>query len=136
MQHRAHARHGVIGLQVRLVVPGEGADAVAGSDPEGGKSGRQPLRIASDLGVTDVQAAVAQPGHALAAAVHRSAMAQDRSDRELEVILHGASDRRVGSQRVPPVHACRSLKAAAHPDHAPIRPQGATRVTREPASSW
>jgi hypothetical protein len=110
MQHRAHARHGVVRLQVSLVVPAEGADPVAGADPQRGQSGRQPFRVPGDLGVTDMRAAVTQPGHALAAPVHRGAVAQDGGDRELEVILHGAGDRRVGSQRMPPYSPCQSLR--------------------------
>ena len=34
VQHRAHAGHGQVGLEVMLVVPSKRSDPIAGTDPE------------------------------------------------------------------------------------------------------
>jgi hypothetical protein len=84
----AHRRDGHVGLQVLLVVPGEGADPVALADPQAGQGSSQPVGPLGHLGEGGPPARLALECHHLALAEDAPAVAEDGRDREGEV-LHG-----------------------------------------------
>ena len=95
VQHRAHRRHREVGLEVLLAVPAERADAIAVLDAERGERVGEPGRVRADLGEGRAARARLGPGDAFALGVHALAVAQDRRDRERE-ILHRAGREGVG----------------------------------------
>ena len=89
MEHRAHAGHGEIGLHVLLVVPAEGADAVAGADAETAQRAGEPLGAIADLGEGRLAIPVALEGDDLAVAVDAAPVLVDHVEGE-RVLLHRA----------------------------------------------
>ena len=89
VQHRSHAGDGEIRLEVALVVPAEGADAVTRLDAEPGQGGGQPLGPGGDLDEAGLAAAALLHRDDGAVAVHPLPVEQQVSDQERGV-LHGA----------------------------------------------
>lgn len=94
VQHRAHRRHGQVGLEVFGVVPHEGRHALVAVDAESAQCVCQLCATSSDIGVATTPRAVSGPGHDLGIAVDRAAVAQDLRDLQrcvLHCALHGCS---------------------------------------------
>ena len=89
VQDRSHAGDGEVGLEVALVVPAEGADAVTRLDAEPGQGGGQPLGPGGHLDETGLAAAALLHRDDGAVAVYPLPVEQQVSDQERGV-LHGA----------------------------------------------
>jgi hypothetical protein len=83
VEHRAHQRDGEVGLEMAVVIPAEGRDAIAGADAEGVK---RPGKAAGALQALGVRGAV---DGVVGAAAHDRAIteeclcpARDGGDRE------------------------------------------------------
>ncbi len=98
MEHRPHARHREIRLDVLLMVPAQGADAIPGADTERLQGGGEPLRSLSDHGIWRMAGSLAFERDHLAVRKHVRTTPEERSDAQWHV-LH----RRV--------HECSSLIA-------------------------
>jgi hypothetical protein len=91
VQHRAHARDGVVELQVLARVPAEGRDPVAGPHAEPDQRLGEFPSAFRDLGPGGARdGALGIDGDDLRAAVVLRRVAQDRRDEEL-VLLHQAA---------------------------------------------
>ena len=81
--HRADPRDAVIELEMAIIVPGEGADPVAGADAEPHQGARQPARAAFRVGVAiAVDRAVDHPRHDLDVAMKTGCMLDQRGYQE------------------------------------------------------
>jgi hypothetical protein len=84
VQHRPHAGDGVVGLEMFLVVPTEGPDAVAGAHPEAVQRCGEAARPGGNLpeaGPADVRAG---EGGDLGSAVDPAAVTKDVANRQRE----------------------------------------------------
>src|ERR1035438_2427915 len=85
MQDRAHRRHGKVGLQVFLVVPGEGADAVSRADAQLSQRGGQTAHAFAYLRVAGAPHMVAGVGRHLARRVDAFAVLEDAANGQREI---------------------------------------------------
>ena len=85
VKDRAHARDGEVGLQVFLVVPGEGADPVARLDAEALERVGELGAALRDLGVGADPRAVRLAGDDPAVSVNPASVIEDHPDRQREV---------------------------------------------------
>src|ERR1039458_7177855 len=85
MQDRAHRRHGKVGLQVFLVVPGEGADAVSRADAQLSQRGGQTAHAFAYLCVAGAPHMVAGVGRHLARRVDAFAVLEDAANGQREI---------------------------------------------------
>ena len=89
VQHRPHARHGQVGLEMGLVVPHERADAVALFDAEAVEGRGELIGAVGDLGKRRLDVTVAGVRDDLAGGMHGSPMGEDRPERQ-RIVLHRA----------------------------------------------
>src|SRR5439155_26532465 len=111
MEHRAHRRDGKVGLEVRLRVPAEGADAIAGAHAEARQPGGEPLRPLSHLAEAGAADVIALAGHHLAPAVDPLSVLEEGRDGE-GALLHRATQHRAQSSSLPPEPTKRSFGSA------------------------
>ena len=122
VQDRPHGGDGEVGLEVALVVPGEGADPVPRLDPQAGEGGGQLLGPGRHLGEGGRAVPALLDGDDGAVAVHLLPVAEDVADQERGV-LHGAF-------HGPSMASAPLLCPAA----APARPFGVMEPARAPAA--
>jgi len=89
VEDRPHRRDGQIGLEVLLVVPTEGADAVAPPHPHAAEHIGQPAGTGVDVGVGGMARRCPLPGDHLAVAEQLGPALHQRGDRQGDG-LHGA----------------------------------------------
>src|ERR1017187_10128166 len=124
MQDRAHRRHGKVGLQVFLVVPGEGADAVSRADAQLSQRGGQTAPAFPYLLVAGAPHMVAGVGRPLARRVDAFAVLEDAANGQREIGYGAAyvshADRFEPVYRIlpsatsPPAHQPRRAQLAPH----------------------
>jgi hypothetical protein len=91
VQDRTHRRNCEVGLEVLLVVPHEGADAIALADAELRQRRRQPVRPLRDLGIARVpHVAFTLQRHDLAVGTEAPHPFQHVPDGQRVVVLHQA----------------------------------------------
>ena len=93
MQHGTHARDGEVRLEVLLMIPAEGADAIARAHTEIAQRAGQPRDAGGHIAEACVAGALALEGDDLTVGKHALTAAQDLSDRQRRV-LHGGFHRR------------------------------------------
>ena len=89
VEHRAHAGNREVRLEVLLGVPEEGADPVAGLDPEPGQRRGEPIDPLGHVGERGAPAPVRRRRHHLASPVDLTAVLEEMRDGERKV-LHRA----------------------------------------------
>ncbi len=82
VDHRPHARHRVVGLEMLLRVPAESTHPVPLPDAQPRQGARQPLDTHPDLAKFRALQPVAGPGRDLALAVYLDPVFKNRSDRQ------------------------------------------------------
>ncbi|MBM7365359.1 hypothetical protein JOC45_000040 [Gordonia hydrophobica] len=89
MEDRPHRRHRQIRLEMLGVVPHERRHALVGVDSEAPQSVCEGGATTADVGVASAAGAAVGHGDDFGGTVDRAAVAQQRSDRQVD-ILHGA----------------------------------------------
>ena len=127
VQHGTHRRHGEIGLEVLLVVPHERGDPLVTGHAQGTEGVSQLGSAPAHVGVRRPAYAIAGRRDHFAGAVDRRPVANDRRDRQRDV-LHGAA------HRVPPWLAMVRFVVVTIGRTCPLR-EGAARGRRPTGSA-